>query len=601
MNPLSSHPLRTKALVVIISVGLLGFTSVMASLWFALATKSDAEAINVSGSLRMQSWRLSEQILIPELTDTESLGLLIDIYDKSINNPSLTVLAELNNQLGKRYRLLRQEWFGHMRPLLESLDSHPEFIRYVPDYVDRIDALVFALQNDTEQKLRTLFIYTLLSMFGMLCIGIVAIRYIGKHLLLPIEALSLAAERVRTGQFDAVALNYNNPNELGQLTSTFNNMANELDQLYGQLEEQVRQKTQSLEVSNTALQLLYDASQTIGINPYDRVTLESHLSQWKTLLNLRSCYLCINSNAGKISLRRIDPDNNPDNACCQQKQCHQCHPSSVDDQQFPLRFKGRQYGYLRIIASDRENLSNDSCQWMTTFCDIVASSLYRSSYQVQEHRLLLMEERSVIARELHDSLAQSLSFQKIQVARLQRQLSKHHTTEAIDGIVDELKEGIASAYRQLRELLNTFRLNISQGSLEEAIQGTLTEFEKRSDTIHFHLDYQLRYLPLDAHQQIHILQIIREALVNTIKHSQATDVKITCKNHEDREVHVVIDDNGKGFDFRETPSASHSGHYGTTIMQERAMTLGGQLTFETSPAGGARVKLQFANKETSND
>lgn len=593
MGIFTLHPLRTRALAVIIIICLLGLTSVGASFWFAMATRNDAHAINVSGSLRMQSWRLSEQIIIPELTDNESLALLIEIYDGSINNPSLSRLSELHNELGERYRLLQYEWFEHMRPLLLSRDTHKQFLQHVPDYVDRIDALVNALQKDSEQKLRQLFIFALLSLCSILGIGVLAIRFIRDNLLIPIEALGKAAEQVRAGQFSNLQLNYRKPNELGRLTDTFTRMAEELNRLYGDLEAQVQQQTRSLQISNTALQLLYDASQTIGVNPYDRDNIKEHLEHWKNLLGLRDCYICVNSNAGKENLRLINPDKETNSPGCQAGQCDRCKNESTVDYQLPLMFREKNYGYLRITGSSQP-LSEDSQQWMKTFSDIVATSLYRSSYQIQEHRLLLMEERSVIARELHDSLAQSLSFQKIQVARLHRQLKRQDSQETISAVVDELKDGISSAYRQLRELLNTFRLNISEGSLEEALQGTLDEFRKRSDRINFELDYQLRYFPLDAHQQIHILQIVREALVNVIKHSGATVARISCLNHQDAEVHVFIDDNGGGFPQNNPDSATSNGHYGTTIMQERAMTLGGELVYTESPSGGARVSLQFA-------
>ena len=593
MGTVILHPLRTKALAVIITICLLGLTSVGASFWFAIATKNDAHAINVSGSLRMQSWRLSEQIIIPELTDNESLALLIEIYDGSINNPSLSRLQERHNELGRRYRMLQQEWFDHMRPLLLSQDSHEQFLKHVPDYVDRIDALVNALQKDSEQKLRQLFIFALLSLCSILGIGLLAIRFIQDNLLTPVEALGEAAEQVQAGQFNNLQLNYRKPNELGRLTDTFTRMAKELERLYGDLEAQVHQQTRSLQISNTALQLLYDASQTIGVNPYDRDNIKEHLEHWKNLLDLRACYICANSNAGKENLRLINPDKEVSSASCQIGQCDDCKNRSTVDYDLPLMFREKNYGFLRI-TSNNQPLSEDSLQWMKTFSDIVATSLYRSSYQIQEHRLLLMEERSVIARELHDSLAQSLSFQQIQVARLSRQLKRQDNEATIRAVVDELKDGITSAYRQLRELLNTFRLNISEGSLEEALQGTLDEFRKRSDHIRFELDYQLRYFPLDAHQQIHILQIVREALVNVIKHSGATVARISCLNHQDSEVHVFIDDNGNGFPQKNSNPVSSSGHYGTTIMQERAMTLGGTLVYTESPSGGARVSLRFA-------
>ena len=93
--------------------------------------------------------------------------------------------------------------------------------------------------------------------------------------------------------------------------------------------------------------------------------------------------------------------------------------------------------------------------------------------------IALLEERSVIARELHDSLAQSLTYLKIQVARLKQQLNASDVREQTAGVVEELKLGINNAYRQLRELLTTFRLRID-GVACQALQDTVREFSQRA-------------------------------------------------------------------------------------------------------------------------
>ena len=69
-----------------------------------------------------------------------------------------------------------------------------------------------------------------------------------------------------------------------------------------------------------------------------------------------------------------------------------------------------------------------------------------------------MEERAVIARELHDSLAQALSAQKLQLARLKRLMQKESGQAQLDDSVQQIDRGLNSAYRQLRELLTTFRI-----------------------------------------------------------------------------------------------------------------------------------------------
>ena len=581
------------------SICLLGLISIGSSLWFATVTDSDAAAINVSGSLRMQSWRLSEQVLVPELTSEVALIRLIEVYDHSINRPSLSKLSDRNDHLGSSYVALLAEWNGHMRPLLVEPETRAEFIASVPDYVDRIDSLVNALQQNSENKLRILFVVAVLTLCGIVCIGIFSIRFIRLNLLMPMGDLSRAAEKVSGGDFNDLRLTYTGNNELGQLTQTFSAMSRDLSRLYGNLEEQVSRQTHSLEQSNTALQLLYEASQTLGVNPYDERELMHLLDRWKQLLELDSCYVCLTANTGNPRLQSVCPEGDSLEGICRKGECTQCIRQPNSDWQFALQLKDQQFGYLQVITRPGKVLSDESRQWLRTFCDMVATSLYRSSSENNDRRLLLIEERSVIARELHDSLAQALSYQKIQVVRLRRHLERMGADESIDAVVEELREGINSAYRQLRELLNTFRLNISEGSLEDALVNTLREYRSRAESIDFQLDYQLRFCSIQAHHQIHVLQIVREALVNIIQHAGASSAKVSCTQLPEGRVQVIIDDDGRGFgavdDSTGTVCPDRSyGHYGTTIMAERAASLVGQLTLCRSPLGGARVNLEFS-------
>lgn len=575
-------------LLAIVCTCLLGLGSVLASIWFALTTDSDAAAINVSGSLRMQSYRLSDQVVVPEFMDRFTLNALIQTYDESITHPYLASLADEGGELQQRYLSLLDEWQSRMRPLLEHQATHRAFVANVPGFVEQIDHLVNALQVNTERKLQLLFMTALVSLCGILIIGIVSIRFLRLNLLNPIEDLSKAAQLASQGQFRKVSLEYEGQNEIGQLTQTFANMSEDLSLLYNHLEEQVSRQTQSLEQSNTALELLYDASQTLGMNPYDELKLQQLLLSWKSLLDLSSCHVCLTGNPGGEHLKRIYPRSDQYNPVCQKGDCSQCLIKGDPQWRFPLTLKDKSFGFLEVATVSGEPLSEESRQWLRTFSDIVATSLYRSTHQTQEQRLLLMEERAVIARELHDSLAQALSYQKIQVARLRRQLNRLELEEPVE-VVNELKEGINNAYIQLRELLNTFRLSMAEGSLEEALQATLEEYRQRAGSISFELDYQLRFCPLNAHHQIHSLQIVREALVNVIQHASATRAIVRCLHCQDGKVVIQVDDDGCGF----ADSIKKSSHYGTTIMEERAASLGGNLAFSESPLGGARINLEY--------
>jgi two-component system nitrate/nitrite sensor histidine kinase NarX len=206
------------------------------------------------------------------------------------------------------------------------------------------------------------------------------------------------------------------------------------------------------------------------------------------------------------------------------------------------------------------------------------------SHDEEGRRLAVLEERAAIARELHDSLAQSLSFMKIQVSRLQ---SKAGTEQQAD-IVQELREGLDTAYRELRELLTTFRVNMDLRGLGYAIKAAIDELSQRSQ-IDINFDNRLVNCRMTVNEEFHLLHVVREALSNIVRHSGAKHVTILMLLNRSGELELTIDDDGVGI----SPTADSYDHYGQTIMKERANTLGGKLDVMTLRTGGTRVRLVF--------
>jgi two-component system, NarL family, nitrate/nitrite sensor histidine kinase NarX len=161
-------------------------------------------------------------------------------------------------------------------------------------------------------------------------------------------------------------------------------------------------------------------------------------------------------------------------------------------------------------------------------------------------------------------------------------------------VLEELREGLNSAYRQLRELLTTFRLRIEGEGLASALEETVGEFSARGD-IPIALDVHLAGCTLSANEEIHTLQIVREALSNVLHHAHAkrAEVRVNCCG--DGSVTAVIEDDGTG--IRKMAGVHH---YGMTIMEERAKHLGGTLVVEQPPTAGTRVTLHFMPEQKRN-
>jgi len=228
---------------------------------------------------------------------------------------------------------------------------------------------------------------------------------------------------------------------------------------------------------------------------------------------------------------------------------------------------------------------------LQAIADNLAAALDADQRLDQHHRLILMEERAVIARELHDSLAQSLSYLKIQFSRMQMLKAKGEHESELDATVVLIKTGIDAAYHQLRELLATFRLQLSNEGLKSALEQTVAEFSDRTD-ISITLGYPEEHLPITPNEEIHVLQIVRESLSNVVRHSGADNCEIKIAVVDLTSVCVTVKDDGRGFGS----TSVGADHYGKVIMQERARVLGGDIEFFDNDTGGATVKLFFSVK-----
>ncbi len=244
-------------------------------------------------------------------------------------------------------------------------------------------------------------------------------------------------------------------------------------------------------------------------------------------------------------------------------------------------------GVLLVEMEQGRFLEDSEVKVLEITARLLAMTAKYQSHDEEGRRLAVLEERASIARELHDSLAQSLSFMKIQVSRLQ---SKANDSE-LAPVVQELREGLDNAYRELRELLTTFRVHMDLRGLGYAIQATIDEFSQRLQ-LNISFDNRLVNCRLTVNEEFHILHVVREALSNIVRHSGAQNVTILMQLLTNGEVELIIDDDGIGF----TPASSTYDHHGQVIMKERAHTLGGEVDVMARRYGGTRVRLSFMPK-----
>jgi two-component system nitrate/nitrite sensor histidine kinase NarQ len=441
----------------------------------------------------------------------------------------------------------------------------------VAGFVKQIDAFVFKLQHYSEQKLINLAWIGGLGLGGILFVSMFVVHFVRLEVVRPLRALVFASEQIQNRSFN-VSLNVSSDNEMGILTRTFNNMAHDLGQLYRGLEQAVNEKTRKLQHANQSLQVLYDSSKELTASRIHQENFQAILQHIVSLEGIRAVKL------------EIDQIGEPNWILTEGEECR--HDCDSECHSKTLTLDGEHLGYLHWKAG----LPCPNESLIDNFVQILSRAVYYNRAQRQAEQLLLMEERATIARELHDSLAQALSYLKIQVSLLKRSVKGLPDEVAVAQtaqVIAELDTGLSAAYTQLRELLTTFRLSIKEGSFGQALQEMVATLDEQTTAV-ISLNNQLSSTELDAHQQVHLLQLIREATINAIKHAQAENINIECLE-SDGFVTVRVEDDGVGFDRQD----EKLNHYGMSIMQERAARLHADLSVEAQRDMGCTVTLEF--------
>ncbi|MEH6578555.1 MAG: type IV pili methyl-accepting chemotaxis transducer N-terminal domain-containing protein [Amphritea sp.] len=590
------------------AISLMALISMIGSVIVAESTQGDAAGINLAGSLRMLSFRTVSETQQYQTHPSPEMRAqaeeTIKEFGKRIHSP---VMAEVipqtrDHQLYSQYQSILKEWEEQVAPslqqaLLEGPKSSDNYIRYIEAFVPRIDKMVQLLERSTESKIKLLSLVQGISLFMTILIIFIAMLDIRNNVVVPLTQLVDMARQVSRGKL-ASRTTFHSDDELGVLGRSFNNMAEELSKMYSQLEDRVNQKTAELRQTNESLQLLYETRRQFSRKDDICRRMIPVLKQLEAITPLGPIKVTLTEPNKKQQYRQITSQALERPLDCSDKSCEKCIVPQIDDtaQQtlsLPIQTGETYFGELNAQYNLKNKPNDDQIKLIETVVENLGSTLSLELKAEQKEKMSLIEERTVIARELHDSLAQSLSYLKMQVTRLQILREKNKSEEQINEVILELKGGLNDAYRQLRELLTTFRLKLDKPGLEPALEATIDEFSERLG-FRINFSYSIRHQTLSPNEEIHVLQLVREALANVVKHARATDVSVLLTQKQDK-IEVLIEDNGIGIpDNHEVKN-----HYGVIIMRDRAATLGGLVRLSNQPEGGVRVLVTFTPKKNN--
>lgn len=636
---LNRQRLSTKIVGALIGFLLLALVAIGATLWLSWQLEGAAAAINETGSLRRHSYRLA---LLLERADGQPASeraaearRQIDRIDATLalverGDPQRPLGLPPTPAIRDAFRDLGRRWSGTTRPLaLAALDGDGDarraalarFGSHVEEFVAEIDRLVGLIERDNE--LRTFWLRaSQLMLVAMAIGGTVALVYLMFSLIVdPVMRLRQGMRSMADSDF-GVRLEVESRDEFGQLAEGFNEMADRLQRLYGSLEDKVRLKTANLEDKNRELALLYDCAaylqqrhelETMCSGFLHRIAayfgaeggsvrlidagkgnvhlvvhegLSAGMAESERCMKLGEC-LCGEAAARKISVvHRLDQVPGGDTLQCARDGFATVSVSQIGAQDQHLGLLSLHFRQGRVLAPREQAL-------LETVAKLLGVAIQNMRLAAREREMAISEERNLVARGLHDSIAQGLNFLNLQVQMLDESLRAGQSGDAA-AIIPALRAGVAESYADVRELLLNFRSRLEEEDLNVALRKTARKFGEQTGVDTAFTVNGKGGPPIPREAQLQILFIAQEALSNIRKHARAGRVEIAVDDEED--YLLSIGDNGVGFEA-DAADDRDDAHVGLHIMRERAGRIGASLEVRSQPGAGTTVRLRLGQAQ----
>ena len=622
-NRLSTRIVISSVVALSLVLSMVGWT-----LWLSWQLAGTAAAINETGSLRMRANRIGLNLLRHDeaaqaqvVVDLREQGRILAHFAGDL--PGRPLFLSTDAPLRQQFHAVTTRWDELADLAHEALveGDSTAYLAQLPGFVAEADRLVHVLEVGNASKTTRLRILQSV-LIVMACLGTMAMIFLlYRWIIRPVQTLQGGIQRMAARDF-SVRVPVNNTDELGVLAQGFNRMADELQSLYEDLGEHVRQKTVELERQNRQLSALYGMTAFLN-KPNDiealcrgflqRVMDEFHaaagsirvldpsgerlhivvslgfssaLQESEHCMRTDACFCGEATQRGTMIIRDFRKLPRPEEIGCMRDGFQAVSVFQIVTPEATL-------GTFSLHFRERTTMSPRELQLLEMLGQHLGAALDNQRLSIKARQLAVAEERNLVAQGLHDSLAQGLNFLNLQTQMLGSAVQQRRWDE-VEEIVPLLKTGVSESYQDVRELLQNFRTRLGEESLRKAVDDTIGRFRRQTGlNVELHLDDR-DGAPLHPDQQLQVLFILQEALSNVRKHAYASKVTVRIDNH--RDFGMSIRDDGEGYDPQEVAERSET-HVGLSIMRERAARLGGQLQMCSAPGQGTEVSLYLSQSD----
>ncbi|HUH60998.1 MAG TPA: type IV pili methyl-accepting chemotaxis transducer N-terminal domain-containing protein [Candidimonas sp.] len=631
-TPLSDRPavrdrLSTRIIASSVAALVVVLSMIAWTLWLSWQLEGAGGAINDAGSLRMRANLVAVELAkmhVPQSSiHAQRARDQVKIQDDILaqlarGNPTRPLFLPADAAVLAQMDKVLQIWRDNMTPTaLQAIDgaSSDAYLQVLPEFVYQADKLVGMIEADSSSKTSLLRLSQGILVV-IACIGTPTMIYLlYLWIIFPVLRLGDGLRRMAAREF-GVRLPVDSQDEFGVLAAGFNRMADELEGLYGDLEARVVEKTAQLAEQNQELGALYDM--TAFLNQPNEIEdmcagfLDRVIKQFqagggsiRTLdpkgenltmvvsrglsdahdraehcMKADGCFCGAATRSGILLIDDVHKVPAPNNFLCSEEGFRGLAVFRIQAQKEVL-------GSYSLHFARRLALSPEERHLLETLGQHLGVALENRRLSALARQLAMVQERSLMAQGLHDSIAQGLNFLNLQLQLLDQAATRGDLSE-INGIVPLLRAGVDESYQDVRELLGNFRSRLGQGDLLTAVEATVVRFRRQSGIEVMLIADDLAGPPLAPEQQLQVLFILQEALSNVRKHAQASKVEVKIQNRHDFRLHVS--DDGIGYDPEEVDGRADE-HFGRRIMHERAKRMQALLELRARPGEGASVTL----------
>ena len=593
---LSSRLLRLALLWVILLIA-----SVVYTLFLSKQMEITTEVMRRAGDIRAELYQVGY-----DLTTVHSKNLTVDIQgvvwrvDQTLNlailddGSTYRVMAR-DERIDKILSRIDETWRQSVKPLLLKWNETHSVGTSRQEILAGLDSLNSELdewQNLTDAEVNRNIVvlrYTQVALGGLSILSVIVVMwFLFASVLRPLNQLQAGIERLKAGDWKT-RVHAEGTQEFSEISAGFNELATHLDDIYFNLESRVEEKTASLAEKNAHLTALYGLTAFLGEQHsveemLDRNQLESVLKKGLSESGTKECekiseQFCQQIFASPYPVRIEEPD--------QSVNLDASHNRFILKVVYHIRYRQKNIGIFTLFYRDKLSEDRALDMLLENLGRHFGAAIENMRLAALDQQMAVAQERNILAQNLHDSIAQTLSFVNLQVQMLEGAL-KDQNSEQIDDGIKQIKAGVQECYDDVRELLLNFRTRVYKEELGELVQSVLQRFERQTN-VKTHLNIQDDGMTLSSTQKLQVIFILQEALSNVRKHARARTVMVNIRNDDSRFEMTVMDD-GIGIDPQLLSERKQS-HVGLSIMRERAQKVNAQIEIESEIDQGTTVKL----------